>query len=100
PHHPAPPLFPYTTLFRSRRLHLDRKAMNCESCPEKTEEDTRLVSIHFQVLPPRRQRVRPELRRDRVFAFEGRSPGSPRFPGDVGDRKSTRLNSSHVSISY
>src|SRR5690606_39661469 len=34
---------------------------------------------------------------DRTGVFEQHSPGAPQIPGD---RKSTRLNSSHVKISY
>src|SRR5438067_5833925 len=63
---PRSTLFPYTTLFRSRRaacVHLRRRRL---------------------ARAPRRRRRRCE-----------------RAPGARGaDRKSTRLNSSHVSISY
>src|SRR5207249_10051224 len=60
---PKSPLFPYTTLFRSRERHLSRGRRPAG--------------------PP------PRLRRD-----------APHRQGHLGDRKSTRLNSSHVSISY
>src|SRR5690349_22574619 len=59
-HPPRPPLFPYTTLFRSRT---DRR---------------------------RRRQESRESRASRSFAP---------WAGHV-DRKSTRLNSSHVEISY
>src|SRR5690606_41760001 len=47
-------------------------------------------------LAPRRHRVRPPGRRlDEVVRLAG-----PAGDGRLGDRKSTRLNSSHVKISY
>src|SRR5215475_15519577 len=63
---PRSTLFPYTTLFRSRRLH-------AQSQPGESGQD-----LH----------VRPV-----------RSHGHHR-PVHRRDRKSTRLNSSHVKISY
>src|SRR5690242_20971282 len=67
---PRSTLFPYTTLFRSVR---DREGGACARD---------------------RQPVRPPERH----------PGQPLDPGAQGrvalDRKSTRLNSSHMSISY
>src|SRR5207249_9405943 len=90
---PPPPtstLFPYTTLFRSRDLAVE---------PD---------------LPADRQGAHP--RRLRVPPFGGDALRVPRQRpvlhgqlsehdvqgdrGEVQDRKSTRLNSSHVSISY
>src|SRR5690606_41508079 len=73
---PPPPrstLFPYTTLFRSR--------------PRVRDHGLREPVHH------RRRRQRDRRR--------GRLPDTerPEF-GDRGDRKSTRLNSSHVKISY
>src|SRR5438067_5820589 len=74
---PRSTLFPYTTLFRSQdplpvgMLHLDDRPAHGDTCV--VEEDV-----------------------DCAHTTEGRL-GSPL---DVGDRKSTRLNSSHVSISY
>src|SRR5699024_11296444 len=67
---PPSPLFPYTTLFRSRSTT-----------------------------------SRPTLRTDSITPHRARSPKAappaPRsHPRADGDRKSTRLNSSHVSISY
>src|SRR5436190_23836568 len=74
---PSSPLFPYTTLFRS--LHRRERA--------------------------RRDRWRGAgvvpaavLRGD--GAATSRGPGSVPPRGEPGDRKSTRLNSSHTVISY
>src|SRR5690349_24131019 len=64
---PRSTLFPYTTLFRSRRKPRPRE-------------------LRSQRPPPRRRRHRRRRSRPR--------------PGRRPDRKSTRLNSSHVEISY
>src|SRR5207249_10438741 len=88
---PLPPpstLFPYTTLFRSLLRPLARPAV--------------------ALAHGRAGRLRPLLRRRPLLAL----PVRPRRPRRLGvlraalrlpedrDRKSTRLNSSHVSISY
>src|SRR5206468_9515215 len=90
-HHPTPPAtspLSHTTLFRSRRLH-HRRAR-------------RLVR--------RRHRRRSPQRGGRVTPGGARTPRRPRprtgrdrlsaAPVRTGDRKSTRLNSSHDQISY
>src|SRR5438874_3173769 len=72
---PRSTLFPYTTLFRSRDLGPDRAPL-----------------LHPHSAWPSRWLVDPVWlgrRQRRLF---------PRRPD--GDRKSTRLNSSHVEISY
>src|SRR3712207_8206872 len=74
---PRSTLFPYTTLFRSAR----------RAGEDRPEVDRR------GAVPARRQPAAPEeaARRDR---------GELREPRRRGDRKSTRLNSSHANISY
>src|SRR5690625_7051655 len=72
---PLPPIstfFPYTTLFRSHR--------------------NREYSIGIQIW---REKRRLESNR-----YRSRHRQSPARAGDTIDRKSTRLNSSHVAISY
>src|SRR5699024_12280783 len=72
PRPPRPTLFPYTTLFRSQPL-----------------------ASGNDVHPPGHPRGCPRTRRF------GRRRRLPPPPGRAhADRKSTRLNSSHVSISY
>src|SRR5439155_26069630 len=84
---PRPPrstLFPYTTLFRSD----DRPAR---------EEHRRDVDVHH--LPPLLERdllERPHLER----RVEAGVVDEDVDAAAAGDRKSTRLNSSHVAISY
>src|SRR5258708_20290775 len=75
---PRSTLFPYTTLFRSRDGVVAREA------PERVGQ--------------RRPAVREHESHTREFQ---QVPGEeqPRH-GDRGDRKSTRLNSSHQIISY
>src|SRR5690349_22855280 len=77
---PRSTLFPYTTLFRSR-------APQPAGAARPDARGARAAA-----------RVRPRL------PHRGGDAGLPRRPGGVavhtGDRKSTRLNSSHVEISY
>src|SRR3712207_6909565 len=77
---PRSTLFPYTTLFRS-------------------------LFIALLFLPPRRHADGAEYRGAR--ATNQPTSGVPELPGSrsslvnsFGDRKSTRLNSSHANISY
>src|SRR5437773_5791865 len=73
---PRSTLFPYTTLFRSERHWLSG-----------------IASLDWQRLLGRRT---PRRRRERVGGLCGGRIGER----IVGDRKSTRLNSSHITISY
>src|SRR5690606_40234781 len=87
-------LFPYTTLFRSRKY-----CLVCCHMPVKTGE----AGHHRQVRV--RHEVRGALREARVFLTLGApsapfQPSEERCPPATIDRKSTRLNSSHVKISY
>src|SRR5690606_41408238 len=97
---PTPPLFPYTTLFRSLAHDADAGVVG-------------LVEVHVEQV---RRRVRdldgvrpPRLRGLLVFDLVAEHAGLRRRRGVPlqdddgvvrGDRKSTRLNSSHVKISY
>src|SRR5690242_21096123 len=81
---PPPPrstLFPYTTLFRSR---VDRGAGDAE------EQGLLLLELAGLGLVVGRARARRRIAIDDLHQ-RGRR---------LGDRKSTRLNSSHMSISY
>src|SRR3712207_7779537 len=72
---PRSTLFPYTTLFRSRMHH-----------PGPEVEDANLQRAELQRLETRGEPIR------------GKRDALP--VGGPGDRKSTRLNSSHANISY
>src|SRR5690606_42058832 len=84
---PCPPLFPYTTLFRSL-------AQAAAALPEqpyvalviRTDDPRSLEGAIHSVLDVRRRKVE-------------NSPGKEWYLTSP-DRKSTRLNSSHVKISY
>src|SRR5439155_27193808 len=96
PRPPRPPLFPYTTLFRSRHSVTPRapQAVRCYQTADGAHG--------VRALP---------LWSAACFYFPSSKNGgemsesfSPLFEQDsvrlLGDRKSTRLNSSHVAISY
>src|SRR5256885_10788876 len=81
---PRSPLFPYTTLFRSEAL----------ADAARQEERGRVHHV---------ERVRDGLREVHVVDVDGVVAGRKRGvsePVDPQDRKSTRLNSSHLVISY
>src|SRR5207253_9593781 len=88
---PRSTLFPYTTLFRSevvadevaRRRHDDREGLR-----RVGQDAVRGAQDHGLVAHVRRRGRAGERPRRRVEREPGR------------DRKSTRLNSSHVAISY
>src|SRR5699024_12101014 len=87
---PRPTLFPYTTLFRSAHLDL---AQHCIDSPR---------AEGCQELADAGVGHRREHRLADTGGVEGHTPAHLReHPhGAMRDRKSTRLNSSHVSISY
>src|SRR3712207_7266712 len=74
---PRSTLFPYTTLFRSRRVAAVPLGQPLQPAVD------RLLPGRVRVLAEQRQRRQPRQRVDLR-----------------GDRKSTRLNSSHANISY
>src|SRR5699024_12874818 len=87
---PCSPLFPYTTLFRSRRLACSRPR-------------SKAGAVCFDICLRKHTTQREE---ERGLLWSNGFPA--RFADRAGqrndvfdrDRKSTRLNSSHVSISY
>src|SRR5439155_11864956 len=91
-------LFPYTTLFRSQTTRMptvlersgDLSAARNTLGPVQIFDPVSGVSFPGNLIP--QSRITPEAR-----ALLGLYP-LPNFDGK--DRKSTRLNSSHVAISY
>src|SRR5438874_9720591 len=80
---PRPTLFPYTTLFRSHVLTAHQAIRHALPHTELRQRRARIL--------PRRHRVR----------IRHREPSRAQRGGEIkADRKSTRLNSSHVEISY
>src|SRR5690606_41864651 len=88
PRHPRSTLFPYTTLFRSRPPDPSSARLSGRMVP--------LVPLIESIdgpVRPRDSRFRPRPRR-------GGDRDAGRIHRAGTDRKSTRLNSSHVKISY
>src|SRR3712207_8609359 len=84
---PRSTLFPYTTLFRSPPAHIRRAHL-----PQLTE-----------LLQSRQgacRRGTRKLARGAALSQHGRPQGAQETRPQTGDRKSTRLNSSHANISY
>src|SRR5207253_7745202 len=87
-HPPPPPLFPYTTLFRSP-----------SRWPARRSRGRRLERrVHGRGEGRLRAREARARGRNRPDGPRSRGVGPPRRRRQ--DRKSTRLNSSHVAISY
>src|SRR3712207_8720146 len=83
---PRSTLFPYTTLFRS-----PRSPLACGETDDHLHQDDQQDGEQRHPQDPDACVPMPEV--------EG--PSLPSLPlGDPGDRKSTRLNSSHANISY
>src|SRR5256885_6618347 len=79
---PRSTLFPYTTLFRSGA---EWREPGCSMC----------IAMNGDIVAPDRSRSRPATAISRV----GKGREAARS-SQVQDRKSTRLNSSHLVISY
>src|SRR5207302_9744478 len=96
PHPPPPPLFPYTTLFRSDQrlpdvsdpLHRHGNAAQVLGLAQKPPRGThrcKYAASRERGGIPAAAPLRLDARRETIL---------------TQDRKSTRLNSSHVKISY
>src|SRR5436309_8847372 len=83
---PSSTLFPYTTLFRSQQDRLQAVGLTSSTVAQQ---------LQFLLSGVPVTTVREDIRTVQVVA---RSAGDLRL--DPADRKSTRLNSSHVKISY
>src|SRR5256885_9504500 len=82
---PRSTLFPYTTLFRSAPSRFIAEIPGELSDRDEQEALRGLAGIRARATS---------------WASGGGSSGSGSFRGGGGDRKSTRLNSSHLVISY
>src|SRR5688500_19725935 len=82
---PSPPLFPYTTLFRSPAPAIVGFCI----CTPKYTSSRRLAATYHHDCAASRRTVAPSRHR--------RTTSNSR---NGADRKSTRLNSSHLVISY
>src|SRR5690349_23095377 len=91
---PTSPLFPYTTLFRSRAAARDLHRSPARQAPDACG----VLLSPQQGLAVHLSRQRPRLRRE--FPLDGGPHVGAEVRRQSEDRKSTRLNSSHVEISY
>src|SRR5207249_11611947 len=98
PHPPSSPLFPYTTLFRS---------LLCQRVQERAVDLVGRRKRQFVHEPDEaRMRIGGRIgKRETLDVVRARAASGFRHHEGNGllpfeDRKSTRLNSSHVSISY
>src|SRR5205807_10029541 len=93
---PSPTLFPYTTLFRSETFFRGKLTR-----PQQVAilEQVRSLAWGIVALPCP---YRPSLHVDELSLGreQGSNQGVPRRGLRFVDRKSTRLNSSHLVISY
>src|SRR5690606_41134389 len=84
---PRSTLYPYTTLFRSQVQIGKQQVFSPAAAAPRLQ--------HF------RQKGPGEKQKDRESDGQGAAAeGGGQHQGEGGDRKSTRLNSSHVKISY
>src|SRR5699024_12852708 len=90
---PPPPLFPYTTLFRSLS---GRERISQLPPPELERWYTAAAFFHSAGAPLAQMACGSGRTRMCPSQLSRRCPP----PQSKRDRKSTRLNSSHVSISY
>src|SRR5207249_10795226 len=86
---PLSTLFPYTTLFRS--LRAGRGSWHCALMPKRSSK---------QPEPEDTNQMAARIVATVTGAAQTAQETISRVAAELGDRKSTRLNSSHVSISY
>src|SRR5207302_10149014 len=97
---PTSTLFPYTTLFRSRageKSDLVRQLLDDKSlfAPQAWT-----IGQAYRFLTEARQIEEAGVVVRLPDWWSARRPPRPEVRVQIGDRKSTRLNSSHVKISY
>src|SRR5207248_10733813 len=92
---PTPPLFPYTTLFRSAGSN------GLGPHPPSLRREHHLPLRHIVITHHRLPILDLALEdQPRQWVLHLALDGALQRPGAVADRKSTRLNSSHRTISY
>src|SRR5690606_41421085 len=98
PRHPPSTFFPYTTLFRSFAGILRRSLRPSDLCARYGGEE--FVAILVDADSNTAMEIAENIRRNAAAARPHSAAGEPLNYTVSIDRKSTRLNSSHVKISY
>src|SRR5690625_5378869 len=97
---PSSPLFPYTTLFRSDRVRTSTNHSGGIQGGITNGEDI-YFRVAFKPVATIFQSQDTVTKEKEATSFAARGRHDPCvLPRAVQDRKSTRLNSSHVAISY
>src|SRR5690606_41858034 len=99
-HPPQPTLFPYTTLFRSSKRKQGRTRSLFTSAADNITEMHAGLGLAPEAGYPMPLPNAPVAQLDRVSASEAEGRWFESSRVRHLDRKSTRLNSSHVKISY
>src|SRR5690606_41236701 len=97
PHIPTLPistLFPYTTLFRSYSLSQFEQEVVTLTNNERAKHGLQPLKVDLKLSEVARTKS-SDMKSNGYFSHTSPTYGSP-----FEDRKSTRLNSSHVKISY
>src|SRR5207253_11500510 len=98
PTHPLPTLFPYTTLFRSTSdaFSVGPAGQHAFYTSDESQDKVCLRTYDLAAKAEKILSCNDNVDVDEVdLAFDGSE-----LPLAIQDRKSTRLNSSHVAISY
>src|SRR5207249_11277539 len=100
PHPPPSTLFPYTTLFRSLGVgeQLDKQQPHDEAADVSPDRHAAALRTGDDAHGAEQQLQQEPVAKDHVRGQRDRR--KEKAQRDERDRKSTRLNSSHVSISY
>src|SRR5690606_40814684 len=93
---PVSPLFPYTTLFRSNDRPLFVHCCHCRWCQRESGAS---FALNAMIESDRVETIAGDPEIVLTPSASGKGQKIARCP-DCRDRKSTRLNSSHVKISY
>src|SRR5699024_12694971 len=97
---PITQLFPYTTLFRSRRSHVNMLRSNSHRNMYLQEDWNKFGENMFKFrIIHRFDCLESSIKCEQGYIETNLGVGY-NIGGATEDRKSTRLNSSHVSISY
>src|SRR5690606_41149488 len=97
---PSPPLFPYTTLFRSRQVQADLVSQLNDGLRTQSAVEVIMQGDLRQGVEAHATTLQQKNLGGRVHATNLPDRPLARPVISSRDRKSTRLNSSHVKISY